>query len=139
MESAKKFAPVEFTPAERDAIAALRATDATGASFAQFDDVFLSYFLFARKLDVARAHTLLIAHLAWRVEMDIAHMDLVAIKRVLMSGVFSFLPPDRRGPHGEGVGFIVARNVPDEMLHSVKTMMQVTWFLTERLYRCKLS
>ncbi len=127
-----------FTQVEIDAIAALRRLDAAGG-MAEHSDEFLSYFIFARKLDVPRAYTLLQNHMKWRVEMDIDNLNLVAIKRVLMSGVFAFLPPEMRGPHGEGVGFILAQHLPDEMVTDVKLMMQLTWFLTDRLYKgeCK--
>jgi hypothetical protein len=75
-------------------------------------DIFLSYFIFARKGDVERAKVLLQGHMKWREEYEIDKTDLVAVKRILFSGVFGFLPAHMRGVHGEGVGFIFASNVP---------------------------
>lgn len=104
-----------------------------------FDDVTLSYFVFARKSDVTRAAELFRNHCKWRAEFDIANLDMVGIKRLLMSGLFGFLPADLRGPASEGVGFIYAAHAPDEMLTDAKLAMQMMWFVTDRLFRLNLD
>jgi hypothetical protein len=99
-------------------VAALRAD--SPKLTAGLTDVFLSYFLFARKMDGpaplrcckitwngACFTTLIIWIWMVRVRCRISAIFLLtrlvaAINKVLESGVFHFLPPHVRGPKGEG-------------------------------------
>jgi hypothetical protein len=74
-----------LTLQEKNAIASLRALDPIVCQ--SFDDDFLSYFVLARKLDVQRSLEVLKNHIVWRKEFDMDNLDLVRIKRVLLSGM----------------------------------------------------
>lgn len=126
-----------LTEEERECIVKLRGLDEELC--APFDDEFLGWFVLSRKRDVQRALEVLRNHVEWRKEYEMDNLDLVKIKRVLLSGMYIFLPPNMRGPEDAGVCYIMAQHCPDEIVTDMRLMMQVTWFTMSRLYKLNIN
>ena len=108
----------------------MRAQDAVLT--APFNDHELALFALGRKLDVQRALTLLRANNAWRQEFQVDQMDMGRVKGLLMSGMFQFVPFDKRAAPGCAIMYLFPNNVPAADIHDLKVMMQCSWFVLTR-------
>lgn len=145
--------PIEqLTDAERACLAAMRKEDPVLT--APLNDHELALFALGRKLNVERALTLLRANNEWRKEfkvrgkrkkkkkekwssallVQVEHMtkeQLGHVKSMLMSGVFQFVPFDKRADPGCSIIYLFPNSVPPEFV-DVAHMMSCTWFILTR-------
>jgi len=120
----------KLLPEEVRALKQLRAEepDLCDAS----SDAFLMKFIWARKLDLARAKEVLRDHMKWRREWDLEQLDLTAIEAYLHSGI-SYWVPGLYNRQGYSATFIVARNLDLDLWRKLgsRGMMHAVYYMTD--------
>lgn len=97
-------------------------------SWSKYNPRFTLKFLFARKMDVARAEKLLQNHLEWRVKYEIDNINYNEMRRFLDLSFFSF-QPDLRDKAGRGVCYLFPRAFEANLLADTKKYVQFTWWI----------
>jgi hypothetical protein len=96
----------QLTEAETAALAAMKESEPELC--AAWNDAFLMRFVWARKLDVARAAELLKNHIQWRAEWGINDLDLESVRAYFQQGG-ALWSPGNYTKQGYGVSYIIAR------------------------------
>lgn len=95
--------------------------------WAKYNPKFTMKFLFARKMDVERAVTLLRNHLVWRKKWDIDNIDLATVKAYLDMSFFAF-DPTARDKDGRGVAYLFPAHFNASLLADTKRYIHFTWW-----------
>lgn len=104
----------------------LRRADSP-ADWAKMNPKFIMKFLFARKMDVDRAATLLRGHMVWRKKWDIDNINLTTMKAYLDMSFFAF-DPNARDKDSRGVGYLFPANFSPKLLEDTKLYIHFTWW-----------
>jgi len=105
----------------------------------RWSDRFLARFLFARKLDVNRALTMLKNHVAWREKFNIdTDFNVEKFKGFLMSGM-NVWAPTSKDKHGRAVTYLRPRNMDPALLNDLQTYIHFAYYSTDALLDTDIS
>jgi len=117
-----------LTEEEQAALSQLKASEADLC--ARWNDAFLMRFIWARKMDVARAAELLKNHIAWRQEYGIDDAFDMAAVGSYFRNPSNLWTPGNYTKQGYSVSYIIARNFDKEALGKLgmRGMLQASYF-----------
>ena len=119
-----------LTSDERNALKQLKTEEPELC--ADWPDSFLMKFIWARKLDVNRAISLLKDHLVWRKEWDLDNLSVEGVRTYLRSGL-SYWVPGLYTKQGYSASFIIPRNLnlPKWKEVGSRGLIHATYFMTD--------